>query len=219
MGDKGGAEPQVIMPLGQLHQSNRHLRLFYWTTVFTVSVHGLILHITFGCPSIPERSHQKWSHRSDAFSERLDRSTVLRPLLVEARGFEPLSALPNCNTSSNLARPARFERATLGLEVRCSIQLSYERIIWWAHQDSNLGPIDYESTALTNWAMGPQYLISVLMITQNRHLSSDSGNRSEKNTSMISLVAQTLASKSTPKRLTICIRAPALGLFLKGWTK
>jgi hypothetical protein len=26
-----------------------------------------------------------------------------------------------------LARPARFERATLGLEVRCSIQLSYER--------------------------------------------------------------------------------------------
>jgi hypothetical protein len=21
---------------------------------------------------------------------------------------------------------------------------------WWAHQDSNLGPMDYESTALTN---------------------------------------------------------------------
>jgi len=21
---------------------------------------------------------------------------------------------------------------------------------WWAHQDLNLGPIDYESTALTN---------------------------------------------------------------------
>ena len=22
--------------------------------------------------------------------------------------------------------------------------------VWWAHQDSNLGPIDYESSALTN---------------------------------------------------------------------
>jgi hypothetical protein len=24
------------------------------------------------------------------------------------------------------------------------------RFVWWAHQDSNLGPSDYESDALTN---------------------------------------------------------------------
>ena len=28
-------------------------------------------------------------------------------------------------------------------------------LFWWAHQDLNLGPKDYESSALTNWAMGP----------------------------------------------------------------
>ncbi len=31
-----------------------------------------------------------------------------------------------------LARPARFERATYGLEVRCSIQLSYGRVIGYS---------------------------------------------------------------------------------------
>ena len=28
----------------------------------------------------------------------------------------------------------------------------------WAHQDSNLGPPDYESGALTNWAIGPSFI-------------------------------------------------------------
>ena len=33
-------------------------------------------------------------------------------------------------------------------------------IIWWARQDSNLGPIHYECTALTTWATGPNNMIS-----------------------------------------------------------
>jgi hypothetical protein len=33
----------------------------------------------------------------------------------------------NRNFFSYLTRPARFERATYGLEIRCSIQLSYGR--------------------------------------------------------------------------------------------
>ena len=33
---------------------------------------------------------------------------------------------------------------------------------WWAHQDLNLGPKDYESSALTNWAMGPLVFRSIL---------------------------------------------------------
>ena len=33
--------------------------------------------------------------------------------------------------------------------------LSYEQV-WWAHLGSNQGPMDYESTALTNWAIGPK---------------------------------------------------------------
>ena len=28
--------------------------------------------------------------------------------------------------------------------------LGYLSAVWWAHQDSNLGPSDYESDALTN---------------------------------------------------------------------
>lgn len=30
------------------------------------------------------------------------------------------------------------------------IELNKKALIWWAHQDSNLGPADYESDALTN---------------------------------------------------------------------
>ena len=28
--------------------------------------------------------------------------------------------------------------------------IHYLRVLWWAHQDLNLGPPDYESGALTN---------------------------------------------------------------------
>ena len=31
-------------------------------------------------------------------------------------------------------------------------------LIMWAHLDSNQGPPDYESGALTNWAIGPAFL-------------------------------------------------------------
>ena len=35
-------------------------------------------------------------------------------------------------------------------------------ILWWARQDSNLGPIHYECTALTNWATGPNKYLFLL---------------------------------------------------------
>ena len=38
------------------------------------------------------------------------------------------SIKPQCNPSPDMARPAGFEPATYGLEVRCSIRLSYERV-------------------------------------------------------------------------------------------
>ena len=30
------------------------------------------------------------------------------------------------------------------------VRINTNEVKWWAHQDLNLGPIDYESTALTN---------------------------------------------------------------------
>ena len=35
--------------------------------------------------------------------------------------------------------------------------LVYRRVLVWALRDSNPGPTDYESAALTNWAKGPYY--------------------------------------------------------------
>jgi hypothetical protein len=36
------------------------------------------------------------------------------------------------------------------LAVVLAEALVFLGVIWWAHQDSNLGPSDYESDALTN---------------------------------------------------------------------
>ena len=36
-----------------------------------------------------------------------------------------------------MVRPAGLEPATLGLEGRCSIQMSYGRLIWSGWRDSN----------------------------------------------------------------------------------
>ena len=49
-----------------------------------------------------------------------------------------------------LVRPARFERATLGLEDRCSIQLSYGCEKWSEQQDLNLRPPAPKAGALPN---------------------------------------------------------------------
>ena len=38
--------------------------------------------------------------------------------------------------------------------LHLTIRLPHD-VIWWAHQGLNLGPTDYESGALTNWAIGP----------------------------------------------------------------
>jgi hypothetical protein len=42
----------------------------------------------------------------------------------------PGIGLSNLLGTRKMARPAGFEPATLGLEVRCSIQLSYGRPLW-----------------------------------------------------------------------------------------
>ena len=46
-----------------------------------------------------------------------------------------------------VVRPRGFEPLTYGLEGRCSIQLSYERI-WYQRGDSNPRPPAYETSAL-----------------------------------------------------------------------
>ena len=46
-----------------------------------------------------------------------------------------------------MVRPRGFEPLTYGLEGRCSIQLSYERI-WYQRGDSNPRPPAYETSAL-----------------------------------------------------------------------
>jgi hypothetical protein len=37
------------------------------------------------------------------------------------------------------------------------------KYVWWAHQDLNLGPHDYQSSALASWAMGPYQIKYVLI--------------------------------------------------------
>ena len=49
--------------------------------------------------------------------------------------------------------------------VRCQVlriptgHMSLDTAYAWAFLDSNQGPIDYESTALTDWAMGPKFYL------------------------------------------------------------
>ena len=65
---------------------------------------------------------------------------------------------------------------------------------WWAHQDLNLGPIDYESTALTNWAIGPD-----IRVNKNKNLESiNFHNRSPSLSHM-------------PRRIRMIIVAAAVG--------
>ncbi len=50
-----------------------------------------------------------------------------------------------------MVRSRGFEPLTYGLEGRCSIRLSYERINkWYARKESNLQPTDPKSVALSN---------------------------------------------------------------------
>ena len=45
----------------------------------------------------------------------------------------------------------------------------YRRVLVWALRDSNPGPIDYESTALTNWAKGPKYQMCLICDQGREH--------------------------------------------------
>ena len=48
--------------------------------------------------------------------------------------------------------PDSYRDWTLGHLIMSQVLLFYK----WSHKDLNLGPPDYESGALTNWAMGPK---------------------------------------------------------------
>src|SRR5690606_14219523 len=51
---------------------------------------------------------------------------------------------------------ADFLRYSFSLLILKGYLIESPRREWWAQQDLNLRPIDYESTALTNWAIGPR---------------------------------------------------------------
>ena len=54
-----------------------------------------------------------------------------------------------CNHADYASPDCRIT-ATTSQRVPASRGIGANRYKWWAHQDLNLGPIDYESTALTN---------------------------------------------------------------------
>src|SRR5699024_258096 len=66
------------------------------------------------------------------------------------RLFFPLLLV--CSTPSEMARPAGLEPATLGLEGRCSIRLSYERITHRRCKPDN--PVGIHSSACTGNGRG-----------------------------------------------------------------
>lgn len=55
----------------------------------------------------------------------------------------------------------RVELLTSSLQMKRSSQLNYRPLfrIWWAHQESNLGPQSYQDCALTSWAIRPSRYI------------------------------------------------------------
>ena len=63
-----------------------------------------------------------WDYGDSAFNSR---SVTTFHRLTSCIGK---SAAHSANSVSKVARSERFELPTLGIEIRCSIQLSYERV-------------------------------------------------------------------------------------------
>ena len=52
------------------------------------------------------------------------------------------------------------------MQIKKAANYNIELTAWlpmWAHMGSNHGPPDYESGALTNWAMGPTQYVFLLI--------------------------------------------------------
>ena len=80
--------------------------------------------------SPPAHTPDNWSANPDGQARR--RARVIRPRLHPSTTVTPWQQRENAKWRGRMrreavTRPVRFERTTCGLEVRCSIQLSYGR--------------------------------------------------------------------------------------------
>ncbi len=74
--------------------------------------------------------------------------------LPQQKGYVHISGLSKIKDFSSFfvnMDLRRVELLTSSLQMKCSSQLSYRPFsIWWAHQESNLGPQSYQDCALTS---------------------------------------------------------------------
>ena len=101
---------------------NRHPRIYHTPLVMN---HALLLSLICGRGDVVTRSILRLS--ADAYEMQLCEQGLARHARWQATSQK--LALPGGSsvTLALVARSERFELPTLGFEVRCSIQLSYER--------------------------------------------------------------------------------------------